>query len=582
LILSQSAFEANMETVIKKRWEFTPRITGEVEENLKAYSHYLRQILFSRGCMNAQQAQCFLASQAPSMTDPFSIKDMDIAIDRLLVALKQEELIAVYGDYDVDGVTATVLLVEALRVSGARVKEYIPHRYDEGYGLNNDALEALYNQGVRLVVTVDCGARSVGEAEFARSLGLDMIISDHHQPGLVLPPAIALINPRQPGDTYPDKDLTGVGLAYKIAQALLSRQPAAGVQVEDWLDLVALGTVADLAPLKGENRAMVSAGLEQIHAQKRQGIHSLCGSAGLNDTRATAGDIGFILGPRLNAAGRMDSAMAAFELLETSDPMEAGKLAQALEVSNYERQTTTRAIQAKAAEIALAGSPDAHLIFAADPEFKEGIVGLAAARLVETYYRPAIVAHQGETETRASCRSIPDFHITEALDQCADLLVRYGGHKAAAGFTVKNENLPELVDRLHAIANEKLGGKDLQPVLRIENELHLAQQTGEDLKQILFDIAKLQPTGIENPEPLFCSRNLVVKRAQAVGKDQSHLRLTVADNRGVLYNGIAFRQGDWAGRKPDRVDLVYALEINDYQGQQSIQFNIKDIKAVAG
>ena len=274
--------------------------------------------------------------------------------------------------------------------------------------------------------------------------------------------------------------------------------------------------------------------------------------------------------------------MAAFELLRTPDEMKAGELAQALEKSNFERQTTTRAIQTRAAEIALAGAPDAYLIFAADPEFKEGIVGLAAARLMEMYYRPAVVAHLGEKETRASCRSIPEFHITEALDRCSDLLVRYGGHRAAAGFTVRNENLPALVDRLQAIANEILSGKDLQPILRIENELQLAHQSGEDLKQILLDIAKLQPTGIGNPEPLFCSRNLAVRRAQAVGKDQSHLRLTVADSRGVLYNGIAFRQGEWALRKPDRVDLVYALEINDYQGQQSLQLNIKDIQAVAG
>jgi single-stranded-DNA-specific exonuclease len=448
--------------------------------------------------------------------------------------------------------------------------------------LNNEALEALYNQGVRLVVTVDCGARSVSEAEYARSLGLDMIISDHHQPGLDLPPALAFINPRQPGDTYPEKELTGVGLAYKIAQALLIRQPVSGVRSEHWLDLVALGTVADLAPLTGENRELVTAGLEWIHAQKRQGIYSLSKIAGLDDTHATAGDIGFILGPRLNAAGRMDSAMAAFELLETSDPIKAGELAQALEVSNNDRQTTTRAIQAKAAEIALAESPDAHLIFAADPEFKEGIVGLAAARLVEIYYRPAVVAHLGDEFTRASCRSIPEFHITKALDQCADLLVRYGGHSAAAGFTVRNQNLSELVKRLHSIAESQLSGKDLQPVLKIENELQLAHQKGEDLRQILLEMAKLQPTGVGNPEPLFCSLNLIVKRAQAVGKDRSHLRLTVSDSRGIHYNGIAWRQGYWVDHMPDRVDLVYSLEINDYQGQQAIQLNIKDIRPVAG
>ncbi len=570
-----------METVIKKRWEPTPRITGEVEENLVGYSHFLRQILFNRGCLDAQQARCFLQSLAPSTTDPFAITDMDLAVDRLRSAVRGDELIAVYGDYDVDGVTATVLLVEVLRTIGARVKEYIPNRYDEGYGLNNDALELLYDQGVRLVITVDCGARSVAEARFARDLGLDLIISDHHQPGSELPSTIALINPRQPGDTYPEKNLTGVGLAYKIAQGLLIRQPVSGIQAEQWLDLVALGTVADLAPLTGENRTLVSAGLGLIRAQKRQGIYSLSKIAGLDDTHATASDIGFVLGPRLNAAGRMDSAMAAFNLLVTSDSIKAGELAQALEVNNGDRQANTRTIQAKATEIALAESPDACLIFAAAPEFKEGIVGLAAARLVETYYRPAVVAHLGEEYTRASCRSIPEFNITEALDQCADLLVRYGGHSAAAGFTVRNQNLQALVERLQSIAKSLLSGKDLQPVIKYENDLQLADQRGEDLRQLLLDLARLQPTGVGNPEPLFRSLNLVIKRAQAVGRDQSHLRLNVADSRGVLYNGIAFRQGFWTDHMPDRVDLVYALEINDYQGQQGIQLNVKDLRPVA-
>ncbi len=570
-----------MEIAAKKLWQMTPRIPPEVETHLREYPAYLRQMLYTRGCTTADQAHSFLNAQTEGTIDPWAIKDMDQACDRIMKAIQDGEIIAVYGDYDVDGVSATVLLVEALRLLDAQVMGYIPHRYDEGYGLNNDALEALYEQGVRLVITVDCGVRSLQEAEFASSLNLDLIISDHHQPGNELPITHAIINPWQPGDDYPDKNLTGVGLAYKIVQALLSIKPINGIKADDWLDLVALGTVADLAPLTDENRMLVTAGIERIRAQKRQGLFSLSQVAGLDDRLATAADIGFVLGPRLNAAGRMDSAMAAFELLETRNPIKAGELAQMLEKSNYERQVTTREIQAKAAEKALAECPEAHLIFAADPEFKEGIVGLAASRLVEIYYRPAVVAHQGETYTRASCRSIPEFDITAALDQCADLLVRYGGHKAAAGFTVENKNLAALVTKLQQIADDQLSELDLQPILKFEYELHLDQFKSEDIHQLLRDLERLEPTGACNPQPLFCSRNLAVKRVQAVGREKNHLRLSFVDNKGIFHSGIAFKQGYWAEKMLDRVDLVYALEINEYMGQKSIQFNIKDLRQVA-
>jgi single-stranded-DNA-specific exonuclease len=571
-----------MEPVQKKHWQLAQRISPEVDNQLKEFSPAFRQILFNRGCFDSQQANNFLNGQVAGTTDPYALKDMDFAIGRILKAIESHERIAIYGDYDVDGVTATVLLVEVLRLHHASVMEYIPHRYDEGYGLNNDALESLFKQEVRLVITVDCGIRSLPEARFAHSIGLDMIISDHHQPGDELPVAVAVINPRQTGDTYPDKELTGVGLAYKIAQALEFCHLIDNFEAENWLDLVALGTVADLASLTGENRMLVAAGLERISTQERQGVFSLRQVAGIGDRQVTANDIGFILGPRLNAAGRMDSAMAAFELLETRDHMRAGELAQLLDKSNYERQLTTREIQAKAAEKAQASQPDQQIIFASDPDFKEGIVGLAASRLVEIYYRPAIVAHQGEKCTRGSCRSIPEFHITWALDQCADLLVRYGGHKAAAGFTVENQNLQALIDRLEKIAEKELSNRDLQPVLNIESELRFGHLHAEDITRLLKEIDRLQPTGIGNPEPLFCSRNMLVKRAQPVGRDKNHLKLALVDERGIFHNGIAFRQGYWAENMPDRVDLVYSLEINEYAGQQTIQLNIKDIQPVAG
>jgi single-stranded-DNA-specific exonuclease len=567
---------------VAKRWLVDPKIPVSISEGLTEYPPLIRQLFFNRGITTADQAIDFLLARSAAQTDPDLLKDMSITIERLHAAVLKNEPIAVYGDYDVDGVTATALLVEVLRVAGAQVKEYIPNRFDEGYGLNNDALALLAAQGIGLVITVDCGVRSPREADFARSLPLDLIICDHHQPGPELPRVWALINPKQPGDVYPDKDLAGVGLAYKIAQSYLKHYPVDGVKVEDWLDLVALGTVADLAPLSGENRELVAAGLARIHAQKRQGLYSLAQVANLRLDKTTAGDIGYMLGPRLNAAGRLESALASFELLTATDPNRASELAQKLDTQNVQRQQITRDIQKQAIDQVLKKSTGAWIIFAADPGFNEGVVGLAASRLVEAYYRPAIVGHSGEEFTRASCRSIPEFHITEALDQCAHLLVRHGGHKAAAGFTVRNTNLPELIERLTEIAQSTLSGLDLHPILHADAELLLSQVWGKNLPDLMPYFDRFQPFGIGNPEISFISRNLKVKRTTQVGKEGSHLKLKVTDDHGVIYDAIAFRQGYLKDQlaEGERIDLFYTLELNEYKGQQSLQLNVKDINPV--
>jgi single-stranded-DNA-specific exonuclease len=350
------------------------------------------------------------------------------------------------------------------------------------------------------------------------------------------------------------------------------------VQVENWLDLVALGTVADLAPLLGENRALVTEGLKRIRTFGRQGLSSLGEVAGLKLERTSATDVGFVLGPRLNAAGRLESAQAAFNLLVADDPREAGLLAQKLDVQNAERQQITREIQARAETMAVIDRPDAMLIFAMDPQFNEGVVGLAASRLVEAYYRPVIVGRQGDEFTRASCRSIPEFNITEALDQCAELLIRHGGHKMAAGFTIKTENLPELEKRLQAIARNQLAGMDLRPTLRADLLLSLSKPDRQKPYKVYNEIQKLQPCGQSNPEPLFISRNLRVRDARAIGREKNHLRLKVEDN-GLTLDAVAWRYGYWINQMPDIVDLIYSLELNEYMGESRIQLNVKDLKA---
>jgi single-stranded-DNA-specific exonuclease len=557
-----------------KRWQIAAPITPEADANLKRFPPILRQILFNRGYSTESEALAFLHAETNFNTDPFQMLGMDEAVERIRFAIDHGEPIAIYGDYDVDGVTATALMVQALRSLGAEVKGYIPNRFEEGYGLNNDALTALKEEGIRLVISVDCGIRSPNEAHHARTIGLDLIISDHHHPADgPLPPACAVINPKQPGDPYPDKDLAGVGIAYKIIEALFSKATSP-LPLDAFHDLVALGTVADLAPLTGENRALVHKGLRALRETRRQGLFSLASVANLSPAKLTASHIGFALGPRLNAAGRLKEALAAFELLITNDVFIAGQLAQQLDLQNRERQRITREIQAQAEQIALRDDPESLLLFAADETFNPGVIGLAASRLVESYYRPAVVAAKGPEETRGSCRSIPEFHITEALDQCADLLVRHGGHAAAAGFTVKNENLPELVSRLKAIAAEKLKGQELRPTLRADAVIPLAHIRPEVHKLISY----LEPTGYGNPEVVFVSRNVRVKNARPIGNDGAHLKLTLQDEQGVIHDAVAWRMGHLAKEMPPLVDILYTYEINEYNGHTGYQLNLKDIK----
>jgi single-stranded-DNA-specific exonuclease len=560
-----------------KRWVVASPITSQADEALTKFPPILKQILFNRGIATDADARTFLKAQPSADTNPFQLIGMQATVDRICYALQHNEPIAIYGDYDVDGVTATALLVQALEAFGGNVRGYIPNRFDEGYGLNKDALDSLKADGVKLVITVDCGIRSPDEALHARTIGLDLIISDHHHPdGLNLPSAFAVINPKQHGDPYPDKDLAGVGIAYKIAEALVTvQQPINGFHPNDLLDLVALGTVADLAPLVGENRVLVRRGLRQIRETKRQGLYSLAGVADMKIDKVTAGNIGFMLGPRLNASGRLESALASFELLTTTDFMRAGQLAMQLDTQNRQRQSITRAMQEQAEAIAMSEDPEAFLLFAAHEEFNPGVVGLAASRLTEMYYRPAIVAAKNTEETRGSCRSIPEFHITDALDLCKDLLVRHGGHAAAAGFTVKNENLPELVSRLKEIAKDQLGSKDLRQTLSADMEVPLSHLNFEVLEHLKF----LEPTGYGNPEAVFVSRNVKVKVARTVGAEGRHLKLTLEDERGATVDSIGFRMGHLKPDLPPYVDVLYHFEANEYNGRRTLQLNLKDVKA---
>jgi single-stranded-DNA-specific exonuclease len=561
------------------------------------------QLLHNRGICEPDHVHDFLAHTPQGATDPFQLKGMTEAVARLQAAIASGEPIAVFGDYDADGVTAAALLTQVLHALGAnlRPQPYIPDRVEEGYGLNNEALAALAGEGMRVVVTVDCGIRSIEEAARAAEGGLDLIITDHHMPGDTLPPAVAVINPKQPGCEYPFRQLAGVGVAFKLAQALLTECPPTSLREDDLLDLVALGTVADLAPLVDENRTLVTRGLEQMNRAPRLGIKKLMETAGLAVGAVGSRSIGYSLAPRLNAAGRLESAYVAYDLLMASDETQAGELAQQLHLQNIRRQEDTRAAVDKARKVILADGAGSLLYLIAEPDFGEGIVGLVAGRLTDEFYRPTLVGHRGSDTTRGSARSIPELHITRALDECVDLLVRHGGHSAAAGFTVPNENLWALHRRLLDIAARELAGRSLEPVLNIDAELNLraidhaavenvltaraatGQRASDDAQahaasglQVTDGIERLRPYGSGNPQPLFASYGLEVRRKQLVGEGR-HLKLVLNDGR-QMWNAIGFHLAGWHKDLGERVDVAYRLDSKEWDGRRTLQLVIEDLR----
>lgn len=553
----------------EKEWVIKDPIPLTIQEELSDYSRIIQQLLFNRGILNQEQAKEYLTYNINH--DPFLFSQMDHAIEIILHKIINKEKIAVYGDYDVDGITATALLSQVLISQEADVWPYIPNRFDEGYGINTIALDTLAEAGVKLLITVDCGIRSPEELNYAKKLGMQVIITDHHAPSDYLPDVDAIIC-QHTCEEYPDKFLSGVGLAYKVAQAFFIKLGKAAEHADEWLDLAALGTVADVVPLTGENRRIVKNGLTRIQLAKRLGLAALIRASNLHLSGFSSTNISFGIAPRLNAAGRLETPQLALDLLMTEDNHQAGLLAQHLDDLNRERQKITRDMQVLAEEKINLDNP---LLFAVDPEFSSGLVGLVAAKLTEFYYRPSIVAYQGETYTRASCRSIQEFNITEALDECEDLLVQHGGHAMAAGFTVENENLETLKQRLSEIACRELSELTLRPVITADMIIPL-----EDIPaDIMPQLDCLEPIGAENPQAVFVSKGVQVVRSKAVGKDESHLKLTVKGNNAPVIDAIAFHQGHWSKVMPKNIDIVYTIERNYFNGKIYTQLNIRDIKS---
>jgi single-stranded-DNA-specific exonuclease len=551
-----------------KRWRLRGR-QPEGELAAVPYPALIRHLLWHRGVRTPAQAAAFMDGAAVEY-DPLLLPDIEPAVARLKRAIGEGEMVAVYGDFDVDGVTASTILVEGLRELGGRVVPYLPDRFSEGYGVNVEAIDSLQEQGVSLIVTADCGTSSVAEIAHANKLGVDTIVIDHHTIPPELPEAVAIVNPKRRENRYPEAELATGGLAFKVMSAVYS---ARGRQWDDerYIDLVALSTVCDVAPLQNENRTLVRRGLEALQRTERPGLRALLEVSGLTDACLDSDSIGYTLGPRLNAAGRLAHAKLALDLLLETDPERA--MQQALELSrlNGERQQATAAAMELARELLAKEDPDAPLIFVGHPEISSGIVGIVAGRLCEEYYRPAVVYQRDETTSRASCRSIPEFDITGALRTVPELMVRFGGHRAAAGFTVDNEKLPALKEALVEQARLGLAKVELAPSIDIDAALDLRHFNGD----IIGMMSRMAPFGCANPEPTFLSRGVEVADTKVIGEDGGHLRLRLRDGR-VTWPAIAFGMGECGVQAEQRVDVVYSF-CGD-RGGEGLEMRVKDMR----
>lgn len=565
-----------------KRWTRRGQDTQQVAAlaRILGVSPILASLLISRGCVDELSAQSFLKPSYDQLHDPYLMLGMSAAVSRVLRAIEAAEPILVYGDYDVDGTTGTAVLLRALNLLGARTGFHVPHRFTEGYGIRQDALEKAVADGYKLAISVDCGIRAHEPLYWARDHGLDVIITDHHLPdeGQGVPPAYAVLNPNQVGCDYPDKNLAGVGVAFKLVAALF-RARGRESQINAFLKIVAIGTVADVAKLTGENRTIVALGLKDLAKATNPGLRALMEVAGCGDgTGMTAYDIGFRVGPRINAAGRMDAARAVVELFSTRDSAEALRLAQQLDRRNQERKDVQRQIvelaiaELESSEMTPANS---YVAVIAGEGWHRGVIGIAASKIAERVNRPCVVLSidlAGDV-AHGSARSIEPYHLLNGLTSCADLFEKFGGHSHAAGITIKPDRIPELRRRLNEHAASCLSKEDLQPCLYIDAELPTEEITFE----LVGELQKLEPYGAGNPRPTFQARNLcILSEPRLIG--QRHLKMTVAGPQRRPLETIWWNSAEHAAGLKGRIDMAYTIETSNWGGETFLQLSVQDIR----
>lgn len=571
---------------MNKRWILRAHDTSRAASLARVLnvSPVVAALLIGRGCDDEPSARAFLNPNYEQLHDPYLMLGMKEAISRLQRAIDQHEKILIYGDYDVDGTTGTAILLRALKLLGADAGFHVPHRFTEGYGIQQPALERAVAEGYTLAISVDCGIRAHEPLHWARARGLDVIVTDHHLPDESegVPPAFAVLNPNQHGCGYPDKNLAGVGVAFKLVQALYGERGREQL-IPAFLKVVAIGTVADVAKLTGENRTIVSLGLKDLRNSRNPGLRALLEVAGCGDGKGmTSYDLGFRLGPRINAAGRIDAARAVVDLFDTRDCEEARRLAEHLEARNHER----REVQQEIFELAIAelegseGAVPSHAAVIAGQGWHRGVIGIAASKIAERINRPCVVLSIDGDVAHGSGRSIEPYHLLNGLTSCADLFEKFGGHSHAAGITIRADRISEFRRRLNEHAAGCLTDEDLQPALHIDAELPSEAITF----QMANELSSLEPFGAGNPRPIFMTSNLRRVGEPKVLKDR-HLKMHVAGAQGRPLETIWWNCISEQKRTPDvttGIELAYTIETNTWNDEVRIQLNIQDMRTTSG
>lgn len=558
---------------MKKTWKCENHSEEEMKRICDKFhvSSLIAKILINRKFNTDEEIAAYIAPDISKIYDPYLMEDMEIAVERILQAIDKKQKVVVYGDYDVDGITSITVLKKYFLDLGLNVNTYLPNRLDEGYGLNLSAIDKIANEQTDLVITVDCGISAISEIEYAKQKGLEVIVTDHHECGDVLPKALAVINPKRPNTKYPFAQLAGVGVAFKLIQAISMKLGLPKESYLKYLDIVCIGTIADIVPLVDENRIIAKNGLEQLKNTNNIGMKALMKRCCF--TKVDSGVISFGLSPRINACGRIRDPQKALDIFLEDDPQKAEELAIELDEANVERQNIERKIFENAKSIIENSSAkDEPIIILGADDWHHGVIGIVASKLVDLYAKPCILVCFEGNEGKASGRSLPHFDLFSAVSSASDLLERFGGHEMAVGLTIKKENFEEFRRRIVEYTKDRISGEYI-------NEIAIdAVIKSSDLSlDTMHELKRLEPFGERNPLPLFVYRNLKIEAIRVLANDK-HLKLSLKDNQRI-YEAIAFNLGELKNNFMcgDKVDIVHTLEINEFNGVERIQFNVKDI-----
>jgi len=558
----------------KKRWLIQDINQNIIDNLVKEYGidPIVARLLAIRGINEKEMIARFLNQDLTLLHDPFLFVSMKKAVDRVHMAIVKDEKILIYGDYDVDGVTSTTIMYKTMKQLGANFNYYIPNRFTEGYGLNKDALESAAQKGFKVMITVDTGISAVEEADLAKQLGLDLIITDHHEPQQILPNAFAILNPKTPGETYPFKLLAGVGVAFKFSHALLGRVPT------EFIDIAAIGTIGDLVPLLDENRIITRHGLNQLSQTKHLGLQAMIEESGLTGKKISAGHVGFVIAPRINASGRLETADHAVRLFISEDQQQSKELAEVLGSINQERQGIVEQITKEAFDlIESQGLQNDQVLVVAKENWNVGVIGIVASRILEKYYRPTIILNiDPETKmAKGSARSIAGYDIFQALTESKEILPHYGGHPAAAGLSIKEEDISLLRQKLNALANEWLDEEDFIPVEKVDMVCDLDQITIPLIEQI----ESMEPFGMGNPTPKWMIDRIEVNKIATIGKEKQHLKMTVTNEKQIV-EALAFKMGHLNKEIAisSEIQLLGELNINEWNGERKPQIMVRDLQ----